>query len=41
MKWEVPEHRKLLELEGLKEWMPAREEGYESLVAALTAQNLW
>lgn len=41
MKWEVPEHRRLLELEGLKEWMPAREEGYESLRAALTAQSYW
>lgn len=35
MRWEVPEHRRLLELEGLKAWMPPREEGYESLRAAL------
>ncbi len=35
MKWENPEHRRLLELEGLKEWMPPRESGYESLRAAL------
>jgi ABC-type phosphate/phosphonate transport system substrate-binding protein len=35
MKWEVPEHRRLLELEGLKAWMPPREEGYDSLRAAL------
>jgi len=41
MKWEDPNHRKLLELEGLKEWMPAREEGYASLKAALTEQNAW
>ena len=41
MKWEVPEHRRLLELEGLKEWMAPREEGYESLRAALTEQNYW
>lgn len=31
MKWENPAHRRLLELEGLHEWMPPREEGYESL----------
>lgn len=37
MRWEVPEHRRLLELEGLKQWMPAREEGYASLAAALQA----
>jgi ABC-type phosphate/phosphonate transport system substrate-binding protein len=35
MKWEVPEHRRLLELEGLRRWMPPREEGYASLEAAL------
>jgi phosphonate transport system substrate-binding protein len=35
MKWEVPEHRRLLELEGLKVWMPPREEGYRSLRDAL------
>jgi ABC-type phosphate/phosphonate transport system substrate-binding protein len=41
MSWEVPEHRRLLELEGLRRWMPAREEGYRSLVAALDADGLW
>ena len=35
MKWDVPEHRRLLELEGLKVWMPPRETGYESLRDAL------
>jgi ABC-type phosphate/phosphonate transport system substrate-binding protein len=35
MKWEIPEHRRLLELEGLKAWMPPREKGYDSLKAAL------
>lgn len=35
MRWEVPEHRRLLELEGLKAWMPPRESGYESLQQAL------
>ncbi len=35
MKWDVPEHRRLLELEGLKVWMPPRQDGYDSLRAAL------
>ncbi len=35
MRWENPKHRRLLELEGLKEWLPPREEGYESLRAAV------
>jgi ABC-type phosphate/phosphonate transport system substrate-binding protein len=35
MKWEVPEHRRLLELEGLRQWLPPREEGYASLREAL------
>lgn len=35
MKWEHPDHRRLLELEGLKVWMPPREQGYDSLRAAL------
>lgn len=35
MRWDVPEHRRLLELEGLKAWMPPRESGYDSLRQAL------
>jgi ABC-type phosphate/phosphonate transport system substrate-binding protein len=35
MKWENPKHRRVLELEGLKQWMPPREEGYASLHEAL------
>ena len=41
MKWEDPTHRRLLELEGLKQWMPPREEGYESLRSALDTGGLW
>ena len=41
MRWEIPAHRRLLELEGLRQWMPPREEGYASLVRALDAGNLW
>jgi ABC-type phosphate/phosphonate transport system substrate-binding protein len=35
MSWENPKHRRLLELEGLREWLPPREEGYRSLEEAL------
>ena len=38
MKWENPSHRRLLELEGLRQWMPPREEGYESLKRALARE---
>ncbi|MEX2120932.1 MAG: phosphate/phosphite/phosphonate ABC transporter substrate-binding protein [Pirellulales bacterium] len=39
MRWDDPRHRRLLELEGLKQWLPPREEGYASLRAALAAQE--
>jgi ABC-type phosphate/phosphonate transport system substrate-binding protein len=41
MKWEVAEHRRLLELEGLKQWMEPRESGYDSLRRALDDQSGW
>ena len=37
MQWDNPVHRRLLELEGLRQWMPPREEGYRSLEAALAS----
>jgi ABC-type phosphate/phosphonate transport system substrate-binding protein len=39
MRWEDPRHRRLLELEGLREWLPPREEGYLSLQEALKQQE--
>ncbi len=39
MTWDNPHHRRLLELEGLKQWLPAREEGYDSLRAAVAEQG--
>jgi len=39
MRWENAEHRRLLELEGLREWLPPREEGYRSLEEALAAET--
>ena len=37
MRWDNPAHRRLLELEGLREWLPPREEGYRSLEEALAS----
>ncbi len=39
MRWDNPRHRRLLELEGLHEWLPPREEGYRSLEDALKQQG--
>jgi ABC-type phosphate/phosphonate transport system substrate-binding protein len=41
MRWQNPSHRRVLELEGLKEWKPSREEGYASLRRALDEQKGW
>ena len=38
MRWDNPKHRRLLELEGLREWLPPREDGYLSLEKALKEQ---
>jgi phosphonate transport system substrate-binding protein len=39
MRWNSPHHRRLLELEGLREWLPPREGGYQSLEEALKQQG--
>ena len=39
MRWDNPKHRRLLELEGLREWLPPREEGYRSLEEALSQKG--
>jgi phosphonate transport system substrate-binding protein len=41
MRWDEPAHRRLLELEGLRQWQPPREEGYDSLRRALDETNGW
>lgn len=41
MSWNVPAHRRILELEGLRQWLPPREDGYASLKAALDQHDLW
>ncbi len=41
MRWEDPEHRWVMELEGLRRWLPPREEGYRSLERALDQEGGW
>jgi phosphonate transport system substrate-binding protein len=41
MSWHDPRHRLILELEGLKQWLPPRESGYDSLRAALDGTQGW
>jgi phosphonate transport system substrate-binding protein len=41
MRWDNPAHRRVLELEGLRQWMPPREEGYRSLERALDEEQGW
>ncbi len=40
MDWDNPEHRRILELEGLREWKRPELEGYQSLVAAMDEQGI-
>jgi ABC-type phosphate/phosphonate transport system substrate-binding protein len=41
MSWDHPAHRRLLELEGLRQWLPPREDGYASLRRALDESDGW
>jgi phosphonate transport system substrate-binding protein len=41
MRWNNPKHRKLLELEGARQWAVGREDGYIHLEAALEDQRGW
>ena len=40
MDWERPEHRAVLELEGLRRWVPPKLEGYRSLFDAVAEQGI-
>jgi phosphonate transport system substrate-binding protein len=41
MRWNNPKHRKFLEVEGQRQWVSGREEGYAHLEAALEDQRGW
>jgi phosphonate transport system substrate-binding protein len=40
MDWAVPEHRRILELEGLREWVGPRLDGYRDLFEAVVEQGI-
>jgi phosphonate transport system substrate-binding protein len=40
MDWDNPAHRTIMELEGLRAWVPPRLDGYESLFAAIRQQGI-
>jgi phosphonate transport system substrate-binding protein len=40
MDWDNPAHRTIMELEGLKAWVPPRLDGYDSLFAAVRQQGI-
>jgi ABC-type phosphate/phosphonate transport system substrate-binding protein len=40
MDWENPQHREVLELEGLRKWVPPQLDGYASLFEAIEAQGI-
>ena len=41
MKYTNPDHRKMMDMEGLKEWLPGRVSGYDILSEAVTEQNFF
>jgi ABC-type phosphate/phosphonate transport system substrate-binding protein len=40
MDWDNPEHRRLMEMEGLKRWVPAQTDGYRTLFDAVQEQKI-
>jgi ABC-type phosphate/phosphonate transport system substrate-binding protein len=40
MDWDIPEHRRILELEGLKRWVRPHLDGYSDLFAAVEMQGI-
>jgi ABC-type phosphate/phosphonate transport system substrate-binding protein len=41
MSYENPKHREMMDMEGLKAWLPARLTGYEWLARAVELQGFW
>ena len=39
MRYDVPEHREMMDLEGLKAWLPGRTSGFDALTAAVNAER--
>jgi ABC-type phosphate/phosphonate transport system substrate-binding protein len=40
MSWDIPEHRRILELEGLREWVAPELDGYRDVFAAVEEQGI-
>jgi len=41
MRYEVPEHREMMDLEGLKAWLPGRTTGFQALSDAVAAEQFF
>lgn len=41
MRYDVPEHREMMDLEGLKAWLPGRTTGFVALTAAVDAERFF
>ena len=41
MRYDVPEHREMMDLEGLKAWLPGRTTGFEALKAAVRSEQFF
>jgi len=41
MRYDVPEHREMMDLEGLKAWLPGRTTGFEALKAAVRSERFF
>jgi ABC-type phosphate/phosphonate transport system substrate-binding protein len=41
MRYDNPEHREMMDMEGLKEWMPERTTGYAALAEAVEQQKFF
>ena len=40
MSWDIPEHRRILELEGLRAWVAPELDGYRDVFAAVEEQGI-
>jgi phosphonate transport system substrate-binding protein len=41
MRYDVSEHREMMDLEGLKAWLPGRTTGFSALAAAVDAERFF
>ena len=41
MRYDEPAHREMMDLEGLKSWMPGRTSGFRALTAAVASERFF